>query len=281
MSAMARFARRVAGLLCMAALASPAHADFIVFDVGGTSSASSIDATVDAFRAALGDPNNGNLAGPLPDGRREINWDGGGTPTPSASGTPFLAFTDSRGATFTTPGTGFLQTPVDSLALTDINPTYADIFSVFSPLRVFTPLGSNITDITFFIPGSDGALPATVSGFGAVFTDVDLADVTSLQLFDAGLNLLATFFVSPGLEADGSLSFLGILADAGEQIARVRITTGNAALGPVDGDLVDVVAMDDFLYSEPAQIRAIPEPTSLMLVLLALIGAVSLRARKP
>ena len=34
--------------------------------------------TVDAFRTALGDPNNGNNPGPLASGRREINWDGGG-----------------------------------------------------------------------------------------------------------------------------------------------------------------------------------------------------------
>jgi hypothetical protein len=67
------------------------------------------------------------------------------------------------------------------------------------------------------------------------------------------------------MTADGSLSFLGAVGNAGEQIARVRITTGNAALGPNDdnGGPTDVVVTDDFFYSEPI---AVPEPTSLGLV---------------
>ena len=53
--------------------------DFVapaVFQAAGPTAAS-IQSTVDAFRAALGDPNNGNNPGPLSSGRREINWDGG------------------------------------------------------------------------------------------------------------------------------------------------------------------------------------------------------------
>jgi hypothetical protein len=66
---------------------------------------------VDAYRAALGDPNNGNNAGPLAAGRREINWDGGGPPVidGTAPVTPFTVFQNTRGATFTTPGTGLTQ----------------------------------------------------------------------------------------------------------------------------------------------------------------------------
>ena len=33
------------------------------------------------------------------------------------------------------------------------NPTYGATFSTFSPLRLFTPVGSNITEAAFFIPG--------------------------------------------------------------------------------------------------------------------------------
>src|SRR4029077_17047637 len=52
----------------------------------------SIQTTGDAFRAALGDPNNGN-APTLPTGRREINWDGGGNNfTTSPPVTPFDVF---------------------------------------------------------------------------------------------------------------------------------------------------------------------------------------------
>jgi hypothetical protein len=53
------------------------------------------------------------------------------------------------------------------------NPTYATTFSTFSAPRLFTPVGSRITEGLFFVPGTNGAIPATVTGFGAVFTDVD------------------------------------------------------------------------------------------------------------
>src|SRR3954471_13215530 len=55
----------------------------VVFQGAGPT-AGSIQSTVDAFRAALGNTNNGNNPGPLPSGRREINWDGGGATTTTA-----------------------------------------------------------------------------------------------------------------------------------------------------------------------------------------------------
>lgn len=51
----------------------------------------------------------------------------------------------------------------------DANATYAKTFSTLSPLRLFGPVGSNVTDVLFFLPGSNGAEAATVSGFGAAF----------------------------------------------------------------------------------------------------------------
>ena len=78
----------------------------------------------------------------------------------------------------------FVQAPPSGLATLFNNPTYSTIFSTFSPPRLFTPIGSNITDVTFFVPGSAGAIPATVSAFGAVFTNVNLANTSRLQFFD-------------------------------------------------------------------------------------------------
>ena len=49
----------------------------MIFQAAGPT-AESIEGTVEAYRAALGDPNNANNPGPLASGRREINWDGGG-----------------------------------------------------------------------------------------------------------------------------------------------------------------------------------------------------------
>jgi hypothetical protein len=239
----------------------------IIFQAAGPT-ADSIQGTVDEYRAALGDPNNGNTPGPLSSGRREINWDGGGnndmTDEPV---TPFNVFLNTRGGQFTTLGVGLSQAPPagglqGGLEGLFNNPTYGATFSTFSPLRLFTPVGSNVTEAAFFIPGTNGAEPATVRGFGAVFTDVDESDgiaprmrranprgdSTLVEYFDRDGRLIFSSFV-PASPGDASLSFFGILFDDA-RIARVRITTGNVAPGPDDGE-VDIVMMDDFLYSEP------------------------------
>jgi hypothetical protein len=240
-------------------------------DAEGKTSTDAIQGTVDAFRAALGEPNNGNNPGPLDSGRREINWDGGGnndTTAPLPPQNPFVVFLDSRGGLFTTLGTGLTQAPPSGgpqggLAELFNNPSYGDIFSTFSPLRLFTPVGSNLTQASFFVPGTNGAEPATVRGFGAVFTDVDEPDgigvlkksgsprgaSTRLEYFDVDGNLIFSGFV-PASPGDGSLSFFGVVFDDA-RIAQVRITTGNVAPGPDDDGQNDIVMMDDFLYGEP------------------------------
>ena len=88
-----------------------------------------------------------------------------------------------------------------------------------------------------------------MSVFGAIFSDVD-TNSTTMEFFDPIGNPLGTFGV-PSLPGTATFAFLGVHFDAGEQIARIRITTGNAPLGPDDGPGTDVVAMDDFFYSEP------------------------------
>lgn len=277
---LARLARRASVLVSMAALSSPVFAELITFEIGGDATAASIQGTVDSFRAALGNPNNANEPGTT-GGRREINWDGGGATVAAPAGTPFTGFTDPRGATFTTPGSGFLQTPLDDPAFTGINPTYTDTFSFFSPVRIFTPVDSNITDVTFSIPGTAGATPATVGGFGAVFSDVDIAGSTSLELFDDAGALIDAFFVPVGEVDDGSLSFFGFVGDAGEQVARIRITTGSGALGPDDSAEFDAVVMDDFLYAEPvAQQQEVPEPAT-WLLMLAGVASLGMLGRRP
>ncbi len=238
-----------------------------VFQAAGPTIAS-IQGTVDAFRAALGEPNNANNPGPLATGRREINWDGGGgVDATTAPVTPFNVFLNTRGGQFTTPGTGLSQAPPsggpqDGLAGLFANPTYGTAFSAFSPLRLFTPVSSNITDAWFFVPGPE-VPPATVRGFGAVFTDVDEQEGigprkqggnprgarTLMEYFDGDGTLIFSSVV-PASPGDGSFSFFGIVFDDA-RIARVRITTGNVAPGPDDDGDNDIVMMDDFLYGEP------------------------------
>jgi hypothetical protein len=244
----------------------------VVFQAAG-STAASIQSPVDAFRAALGNPNNGNNPGPLASGRREINWDGGNPNVldTTAPVTPFNVFLNTRGSQFTTPGLGLSQAPPSGgpqggLAVLFGNPTYGKIFRTFSPSRLFTPVGSNITEGLFFIPGTNGTVHATVRGFGAVFTDVDQPDgsgpggkkgnrhaSTLIEYFGADGKLLFSSFVSasPG---DGNLSFFGIVFDDA-RIARVRIETGDVAPGPNDDRKHDIVVMDDFIYGEPQLLK--------------------------
>ena len=240
----------------------------IVFQAAGPT-VESIQSSVDEFRAALGEPNNANNPGPLASGRREINWDGGGPPVDNTTPpvTPFNVFLNTRGAQFTTPGLGLSQAPPSGgpeggLEGLFNNSTYGETFSAFSPLRLFTPVGSNITEALFFIPGSAGSMPAAVSGFGAVFSDVDEPDGDGPRKrhrnHDRGSTLIEYFGVDgkrifssfvPASPGEGSFSFFGIVFDDA-RIARVRITTGDEAPGP-DDDKRDIVMMDDFLYGEP------------------------------
>ena len=244
----------------------------VIFEAAGPDTAA-IQGTVDSYRTALGSPNNGNAPGPLPSGRREINWDGGGPPVIDGTTpvTPFLTFQNTRGATFTTHGTGLTQAAATGglLSLDLINPTYAALFAPFSPNRLFTPLGSNVTEGFFSVPGSGGTVPAGVRGFGAVFSDVDLVGETTIEYFDVNGAPLGVFDV-PAFTGNKTFSFLGILRASNETlIGSMRIVTGTDALGPNESATVDLVVMDDFLYGEP---QKTPQPSSAQLLGAALLA---------
>ena len=216
--------------------------------------AGDITAVVDEYRALLGTDNGGD-PGAKPDGRREINWDGVPDEFSAPNGYPVDFFNApeaprARGIIFSTPGTG-LQVSADLENATgtpprfgNINPAYADAFKTFSAERLFSPLGSNIVDLTFFVPGTN--TPALVRGFGAVYTDVD-TEHTAFEYFDREGNSLGAHGVPI---ADNGLSFLGV--DFGVPIvARVRVAYGTVALGPNDDPANDVAVMDDFIFGEP------------------------------
>ena len=265
------------GIAGIVGLSGPAFAVPIVEQASGANAAA-IQASVDAFRADLGGALNPNVVGSFPGGRREINWDG----VPDALSAPnnlppnFFNVNSARGTVFSTPGTAVQvsgNAGVAPVRFDNINPTYSSVFQTFSAQRLFTALGSNIVDVNFFVPGSTN--PATVSGFGSVFTDVDLANTTSIQYFNANNVSLGTFFAPT---ANNGLSFLGVSGFDGG-IARVRITSGNAVLGPNDanGNPTDVVVMDDFVYGEPKAI--VPEPSSILLLATGMAGFAWIRKR--
>jgi hypothetical protein len=220
----------------------------------------------DAFRTAVGGGTTAGANGSFGGLRREINWDG----VPDAFAAPnnfpanFFNVNSPRGVVYSTPGTGFQVSAngaVGPIDFGNINPTYTQDFEPFSAQRLFTSLGSTITDVNFFLPGT--ATPAVTSAFGAIFSDVDLPGST-MEFFDSLNNSLGVFAV-PFLAGNQTFSFLGLLFDA-PVVARVRITSGNTALGPNEGGATDVVVMDDFIYGEPTTTAAVPEPATLTLL---------------
>jgi len=87
-----------------------------------------------------------------------------------------------------------------------------------------------------------------------VFSDVDLADKTTIQLFAQDGSSLGTFS-APARSDDAGLSFVGVTFDQAI-IARVRITLGTGALAAnvndvTDGGTVDLVVLDNLIYGEP------------------------------
>lgn len=251
--------------------------------IGQAGTAAELKPVLDAFRAALGGVNNGVNTNETQffTGRREINWDAAGLPVVMPA--DFFNSRSQRGALFQTRGTDFLVSlniaEGDARRFGNINVTYPNRFSVNSSNRLFAALGSTGVDVTFFVPGFP-TLPATVSGFGAVFTDVNLANSTRIEYFDAANEPIGTFVAPAG--AVGNLSFVGVTFPPGQRIGRVRITSGNLPLSVdnVDTDTLDVVAMDDFIYGEPqAQPISLnaPIPIADRKLLFTLLGVAGVR----
>jgi hypothetical protein len=220
-----------------------------------------ITSVVDQYRALLGENNGGDPGTKGPTGYREINWD----TIPDEFTAPNFYPSDffnvpeaprARGIVLNTPGEGLMvsantDNPAGVLPrFGNINPQYADIFKTFSEEKLFSPVGgSNLVVITFFVPGTD--TPASVRGFGAVYTDVD-TDHTAFEYFDKDGNSLGQFQTPI---ADNGLSFLGVVFDEAI-VARVEVKYGTGALGPDDGaEGVDVAVMDNFIFGEPQAIE--------------------------
>jgi hypothetical protein len=217
--------------------------------------AGDIGPAVRRYRAILG-PDNGGAPGGDPGGRREINWDGVPDRLASPNGYPATFFNAkvaprARGAVLRTPGRGLrVSADADNPAgaaprFGDINPAYTSAFRTFSAERLFSPVGSNVANLTFRVPGTSRR--AVVRGFGAVYTGIDRPENTAFQYFDRRGRSLGRFAVPVGRDR---LSFLGVVFTSAV-VARVRIEYGSGPLGPDDGGAVDAAVMDDFIYGEP------------------------------
>jgi len=266
----------------MGLLFSPgAFAGFTVFEAAGANPAA-ITPTRDAFRASVGGGTTAGANGSFGGLRREINWDG--VPDmfsdPNALPANFFNANSPRGVVLSTPGTGFLVS-ANAGAISPILFGFPNDFQVFSAQRLFSAVNSNITDVQFFLPGTSTA--TTTSAFGLVFVDVEVANATRLDFFDLQNNLIFSRTALVG--GNQGLTFLGGVANAGELIARVRITSGANTLvsnGVLGNQFDDIVVMDDFLYAEPLAIGAVPEPQSyaMMLAGLGLVGWAARRKKR-
>jgi hypothetical protein len=217
-------------LLLAAALAAPAQATVV-------RGAGDITPAVKRFRA---------LERPV----QEITWDA----VPAANAAPNALpprFFDARsgararGAVLSTPGDHVAVSADDPLRFGDVNAGYTSEFTTFSAPRLFSPIGSNVVNLTFHRIGT--STRGLVHGFGAVYTDVDRKENTAFRFYDARNRLLGSFDVP--VSKDG-LSFLGVRF-ARRVVARVRIVYGSGPLGPDDGNGYDAAVMDNFIYDTP------------------------------
>ena len=222
---------------------------------GAGADAAALTPYVVQYRALLGADNGGDPGTRGASGFREVSWDGVPDELSAPNGYPGDFFNSptaprARGLVLATPGTGLLvSADSDNPTHTpprfgEINAQYQTIFKTFSNERLFSPVGSNIVNIHFFVPGT--SIPATVRGFGAVYTDVDTHH-TAFEYFDREGHSLGSYETPLSNE---SLSFLGVAFDQ-PIVYRVEVRYGTSALGPADGAALDVAVMDNFIFGEP------------------------------
>jgi hypothetical protein len=222
-----------------------------IFSVAGDSA--SIVSKLNDFRNTIGATLNS--APGVTGGRREVNWDAVPASFTNSNNFPFDFFGSSdpalangrkRGLIMTNTGTSFR---VDSTDFSEIDASYATQFEVFSKKRLFTYMANNVTQITFKVAGTN--TDAFVNGFGVIFSDVDIANTTTVEYYN-GSKSLGVFNAAP---ASQGFSFLGVHFPV-EKITRIKITSGNGLLAAgvkdiTNGGTKDLVVMDDFLYDEP------------------------------
>lgn len=131
-------------------------------------------------------------------------------------------------------------------------------FQAFSPKRLFTPVQKNRFSTEFRIPGTHHR--ASVTGFGAVFVDVDKKRKTFMRYYTKDGCLITKVEVPP---RDRGLSFAGVIVlDPHEPhksipvIHKVQTKLGTVSIedfakGYHGHEFEDVVVTDDFFYGEP------------------------------
>ena len=248
----------------------------VVFNGSGAGATTALD----AFRSAIGGVKNTAAAAQV-GGRREINWDG--VKLDGTDVSPSTAVVDNGKTViigvdrFKAQGTLFADPyAVSGDGFGSVNSGSAGQFSPFSPKNVFAMQDANAGQFddrfigeSFVLAGS--ATTAGTRGFGAIFSDVEIAGSSSIEYFGSDKSgndvSLGVFFVPIG--ADGTSQFLGVLFD-NPIITRVDLTVGSKALFSFDGTSIqsfgsealargiDLAVNDDFIFAEPTQAATVP-----------------------
>lgn len=188
----------------------------------------------------------------------QIDWDNPNVPFHLPG--DFFNKEVTRGLIMSTSGGQFRvsnpQHPRDDRFDSILPRSVSEQFVRFSHPRLFSPLHSNVFTGFFRIPGNNKQ--ASVSGFGAIFVDVDAVDESFIEYFDKQGCLIDRVFVRP---RNRGLSFVGltVLGNHGliPAIHRIRVTLGTISLQDFADQYTpgnspgDVVVMDDFIYGEP------------------------------
>lgn len=252
-SFLVRFCRNAAFFSSILILSNSCEKDKTDNDITVITAAGDITSKVNEFRAILGSQLN-TTPGAV-GGRREVNWDGVpaellNKPLPNdffnTSGANVPA-SRQRGLVYSAGVNNF---QVSNDGFVELNSSTAAAFTAFSGDKIFANVGSNLWDIGFQVPGEP--VPATVNGFGLVFSDVDVPNSTFIEFFD-GTRSLGKFF-APAHDATSNLSFLGVHF-ANEKVTGIKVGhEGSLIEGGTDiseGGQKDFVVFDDFLFNEP------------------------------
>ena len=212
----------------------------------GTGDLAAVTTTLTAFKTSLGGANNNATPGTQPTGFRAVNWDAVADTLTQKDNFAAQTFSN-RGLFMQTPGTGFRVDTAGYVAFANVA---AGQFPPFSGKKLFASIGSPLMDALFNVPGNLSK-PATVSAFGVIFVDNEVAGSASIEPFDAEGRSLGVF--PAPVTGAGQFSFVGVTFDSAI-VARVRIKSGTAALGTAAeaaGGATDLVVMDDFVFGEP------------------------------
>ena len=247
--------RRIAGVVTIVTLLTGCEKDKVENDATVITGTGDIVAKVNEFRQVLGSQLN-TTPGAV-GGRREVNWDGVpadllNKPLPGNFFNTIgsnIPSTRQRGLVYSSGVDNF---QVSNDGFKGLNSETASAFTPFSGSQVFANVNSDLWKVEFQVPGE--VTPATVRGFGLVFSDVDVANSTSVEFFN-GAQSLGKFF-APVHDASSNLSFLGVYFK-NQKVTHLMVGhDGILAEGGADvstGGKKDFVVFDDFLFDEPVK----------------------------